>query len=290
MRSKPRCSNQIIIKTMSKNLKTAQQREMAKVTLITGAASGLGWALAQAFHRRGDVLVLTDIDAARLAQRCAELDDDARILAFSGDVTAADFPQALLERIGQRFGRLDILVNNAGITHRSLVQRTDPRVFDRVMAVDWQAPVRLSCAALPMLRDSRGKIVNIGSMAGWMPVLGRAAYCAAKAALTQFFEVLRCEIADDGVRVLNVYPSFLDTPIETNALGADGRPAQHRRSMVGAMRSAEWMAAMILRAERRERPWLFPDRLSWFGSCLWRLWPAQYLRLMRKRFAVELQV
>jgi NAD(P)-dependent dehydrogenase (short-subunit alcohol dehydrogenase family) len=275
---------------MSRNAKTGQQHKEVKVTLITGAASGLGWALAQAFHRRGDMLVLTDIDAPRLAQRCAELNDDARILAVSGDLTDTGFPQMLLERVAQRYGRLDILVNNAGITHRSLVERTDPAVFERVMAVDWQAPVRLSCAALPLLTAARGKIVNIGSMAGWMPVLGRAAYCAAKAALTQFFEVLRCEIAGRGVRVLNVYPSFLDTPIETNALGADGRPAQHRRSMVGAMRSAEWMAAMILRAEQDERPWLFPDRLSWFGSCLWRLWPAQYLRMMRKRFAAELRV
>jgi NAD(P)-dependent dehydrogenase (short-subunit alcohol dehydrogenase family) len=260
-----------------------------KVTLITGAAGGLGWALAQVFYRRGDALVLTDIDAALLARRCAELGDDSRILGVNGDVTETGFPQMLLEQTERRFGRLDILVNNAGITHRSLVERTEPRVFEQVMAVDWQAPVRLACAALPLLLDSRGKIVNIGSMAGWMPVLGRAAYCAAKAALTQFFEVLRCEMADRGVRVLNVYPSFLDTPIENNALGADGRPARHRRSMVGKMRSAEWMAALILRAEQSERPWLFPDRLSWFGSCLWRLWPAQYLRMMRKRFAVELQ-
>ncbi len=260
-----------------------------KVTLITGAASGLGWALAKAFHQRGDALVLADIDAVLLTERCSQLGDATRVVGISGDLTDPAFVQTLIEKVEQRFARLDILVNNAGITHRSLVERTDPRVFEKVMAVDWQAPVRLSCAALPLLTASRGKIINIGSMAGWMPVLGRAAYCAAKAALTQFFEVLRCEIADRGVRVLNVYPSFLDTPIETNALGADGQRARHRRSMVGTMRSAEWMAAMILRAEQRERPWLFPDRLAWFGSCLWRLWPAQYLRMMRRRFAVELK-
>lgn len=137
---------------------------------------------------------------------------------------------------------------------------------------------------MPLLTASRGGIVNIGSMAGWMPALGRAA------ARTRFFEVLRGEVQDQGqgIHVLNVYPSFLDTSIEHHALGGDGRPARHRRSMVGQMRSADWMAGLIGDAEARRRPWLFADRLSWFGSVLWRLWPSRYLKIMRKRFAVEL--
>ena len=59
--------------------------------------------------------------------------------------------------------------------------------------------------------------------------------------------------------------------------------------MVGQMRSAGWMAGLIVDAEARRRPWLFPDRLSWFGSVLWRLWPSRYLAIMRRRFAVELE-
>lgn len=259
-----------------------------KIVLITGAASGLGWALAQAFFARGDAVVLTDVNAALLTEREGALGDPARVAALAGDITDTAFRLALVEHVRERFGRLDTLVNNAGITHRSLVTATDPAVFDKVMAVDWQAPVHLTCAALPLLMEARGCIVNVGSMAGWMPVLGRAAYCAAKGALTQFFEVLRCEVQDRGVHVLNVYPSFLDTPIEHNALGGDGRPARHRRSMVGQMRSAGWMAGLIVDAEARRRPWLFPDRLSWFGSVLWRLWPSRYLAIMRRRFAVEL--
>ena len=216
-----------------------------KTILITGAASGLGWSLAQTFFARGDALLLTDVNDALLAERAQALADPGRVCTRAGDITDAGFRVALLARVVERYGRLDTLVNNAGITHRSLVAATDPVVFDKVMAVDWQAPVHLTSAALPLLAESRGCIVSIGSMAGWMPVLGRAAYCAAKGALTQFFEVLRCEVQAQGIHVLNVYPSFLDTPIEHNALGADGRPARHRRSMVGQMRSAEWMAARI---------------------------------------------
>ena len=259
------------------------------VTLITGAASGLGWALAKAFFADGDALVLVDMNGELLTQREQELGSPGRLLALCGDITDTAFQHDLLAKVRQRFGRLDVLINNAGITHRSRVELTEMAVFRKVMAVDWQAPVELTCAALPLLRESRGSIINIGSMAGWMPVLGRAGYCAAKAALAQFFEVLRCEVSEQGIHVLNVYPSFLDTPIEQNALGADGGRARHARSTTGTLRSADWMAGLILKATAQRRPWLFPDRLSWFGSVLWRIWPSRYLALMQKRFASEMQ-
>lgn len=102
----------------------------------------------------------------------------------------------------------------ASLIARQHIRLIDPAVFRKVMPVDWQGAVELTMAALPLLKQSRGQIVCIGSMAGWMPVPGRAAYCAAKSALTQFFEVLRLELEADGIHILMVYPSFLDTPIE----------------------------------------------------------------------------
>jgi NAD(P)-dependent dehydrogenase (short-subunit alcohol dehydrogenase family) len=257
------------------------------VILITGAASGLGWDLARACHSRGDALLLTDIDAGGLAARVSEL-GEARVLGIAGDITDPVLHRQLVAACGERFGCLDVLINNAGITHRSPTTRTDPQVFRRVMAVDYHAPLELTLSALPLLRASRGQVAAIGSMAGWMPVLGRAGYCAAKSALGQAFEVLRGEIAGNGIHLLMVYPSFLDTPIDRNALGADGRPAGHARSTVGKIRSAEWMAGEILQAlaDRRER--LFPDRGSWLASLLWRVAPALYYHQMSRRFAEEL--
>jgi NAD(P)-dependent dehydrogenase (short-subunit alcohol dehydrogenase family) len=259
-----------------------------KVVLITGAASGLGWELAQAYWRSGAALVLADVDAALLSQRQAQLSNEERLLIAHLDVTDHDALTQLVEQISARFGRLDVLINNAGITQRSLAAKTDPAVFRKVMAVDWQGPLELALLCLPLLRQSQGSLVNIGSMAGWMPVLGRAGYCAAKAALAQSFEVMRCELAQDNIHVLMVYPAFLDTPIEKNALGADGRPANHARTMTGPLRSARWMAQAIVDAERKRKSRLFPDRLSSFGSILWRLWPDLYLKLMSRRFASEL--
>ena len=258
-----------------------------QVTLITGAASGLGWQLARACHARGDTLLLTDINAASLAARATEL-GHPHVLAIAGDITDPALHSQLVQQCRERFGRLDLLINNAGITHRSPTIQTDPRVFRQVMAVDYHAPLELTLTALPLLRESRGQVAAIGSMAGWMPVLGRAGYCAAKSALGQAFEVLRAEIARDGIHLLMVYPSFLDTPIDRNALGADGKPAGHARSTIGRVRGADWMAREILNSLGTGQQRLFPDRGSWLASLLWRVAPALYYRQMSRRFAAEM--
>lgn len=258
------------------------------VTLITGAASGLGWAMAQHWYRAGHCLVLADINSEALQQRRRALGDDTRVHTVTVDVTQRQDLERLISETSDAFGRLDLLVNNAGITHRSPAASTDPSVFRKVMAVDWQGPVELTQLALPLLIQSRGAIVTIGSMAGWMPVPGRAGYCAAKGALTQFFEVLRLELESKGIHLLMVYPSFLDTPIEQNALGADGNRATHARSTIGGMGSADDMARMIDGALTRRKRWLLPEPVSRFGSLLWRIAPALYLRAVRRKFANDI--
>lgn len=265
------------------------------VTLITGAASGLGWAMAQHWYRAGHHLVLADRNAELLKQRLSELQDQTqadsqvRAISVTTDITSEADLKHLITTTQESFGRLDILVNNAGITHRSPAHRTQAKVFRQVMAVDWQGPVELTLLALPLLEKSRGSIVNIGSMAGWMPVPGRAAYSSAKSALTQFFEVLRLELEPKKIHILMVYPAFVDTPIEQNALGADGKQAQHARSTIGRMSSAEEIAVKVDQALKHKKPWLYTEPISRFGSLLWRLAPRQYLKIVRKKFAGELK-
>ncbi len=257
------------------------------LTASTGAASGLGWALAQAFHTRGDAVLLVDRDAPLLATRLEVLGAD-RARGVVCDLTSASDRDALVDVV-QAIGRLDVLVHNAGITHRSPATRTDPAVIRRVMEVNYHAPVALTHPLLPLLRASRGSLVAISSMAGWMPVPGRAGYGASKSALTQYFEVMRLELAADGVQVLLAHPSFLDTPIERNALGADGTPAGHPRSTVGRIRTPAWQAAQILRAIDTRCPTTPMERMPAFGALLWRLWPALYRRLIARRFVSDLR-
>ncbi|MDN3639099.1 SDR family oxidoreductase [Simiduia curdlanivorans] len=258
------------------------------VALITGAASGLGWALAEQLCQKNYALVLVDLNSELLQAREKSLQGKTRVLCVSMDITQAADIETLVEQTQNKMGRLDCLINNAGITHRSLAEHTQPAVIRKVMAVDYQAPVEIALACLPLLQQSRGKIINISSMAGWMPVLGRAGYCAAKSALHQFFETLRCEVRGDGVSVLMVYPSFLDTPIEQNALGFDGKPATHARSMIGNMRSPDWMAGKIIDAMDKNLERLFPDKFTWFASLLYKLAPGFFLKRMSQKFASEL--
>lgn len=261
-----------------------------KTVLITGAASGLGWSLSQQAFALGYRVIMVDMNACLLASRADALakKDPARVTFRDLDVTDSNAVQALVCWVHDNEASLDLLINNAGITHRSLAEKTQMAVFRKVMAVDWQAPVELTIGFLPLLKKSQGGIINIGSMAGWMPVLGRAGYCSAKSALGQFFEVLRGEVARDGVHILMAYPSFLDTPIETNALGHDGRPASHKRSMVGDMRTPEWMAELVFSSYAKKKKRLFPDRFTWLASLLWRLLPDLYQRMMQRKFASEL--
>lgn len=262
-----------------------------KTVLITGAASGLGWALSRQAFAQGYRVILTDMNAELLQARAeylAQVDVD-RVICRTLDVTDGDAITALALWLQSQPFALDLLVNNVGITHRSLAEKTEMPVFRKVMQVDWAAPVELATVLLPQLKQSRGGIINIGSMAGWMPVLGRAGYCSAKSALGQFFEVLRCEVSRYGVHILMVYPSFLDTPIETNALGHDGKPAAHARSMVGKMQTPEDLAERVFLAYNKKQKRLFPDRFTWFASLLWRLAPDLYQRMMVRKFASELE-
>ena len=266
----------------------SREPSVPRVVLITGAASGLGWALTQQCHARGDLVVLIDRDVAGLEARIATLGGE-RCHAIPCDLTVGESRDELVARVHAEVGRLDVLSHNAGITHRSPAKRTDPAVIRQVMEVNYHAPVALTHALLPLLQGSRGSLVAVSSMAGWMPVPGRAGYGASKAALTQYFEVLRFELERDGVHVLTVHPSFLDTPIERHALGADGSPARHARSTVGRIRSADWQAGEILAAIDARRSMTPMEKLPAFGALLWRVLPDVYRWQMRRRFGGELQ-
>lgn len=258
-----------------------------KQVLITGATGGLGRAMAKRYWQAGCSLMLVDIAEDSLREMAREFPDPRRVQYATCNLLSSESIATCSARIQSQLNCIDLLINNAGITHRSPASSTDPAVFRNVMQVDWLGTVELTQQLLPALQPG-SKIICIGSMAGWMPVPGRAAYCAAKSALTQFFEVWRLELERKNIDLLMVYPSFLDTPIEQNALGADGQPATRQRSTVGNIRSADWMAQRILEADHKQQKRLFPDRFSRFGSLLWRLAPSLYLRQVRRRFAGDI--
>ncbi|MBY5161043.1 SDR family NAD(P)-dependent oxidoreductase [Salsipaludibacter albus] len=266
-----------------------------RTVVVTGAGGALGTALARRFAADRAVVVradLVDPDGP------TDLDED-RHPWVTCDVTRPGDLAALVDTAIHRTGRLDVLVNCAGITHRSPAATTDPDLMARIMAVNWEGPMRLSQLALPHLADTRGSIVNLSSMSAWMPVPGRAAYGASKAALTQFMEVLRHEAAARGVNVLDVHPGFLDSVMPDLAIGpggeggdgaADDREAgrPRPRTSVGRALQVDDLADMIVMAEADRTRWMFPDRFAHAASLLWRVAPGTFHRLVARRFADEL--
>jgi UDP-glucose 4-epimerase len=261
-----------------------------RAVLVTGAASGIGRALAGHFASDGARLALLDRDASGLEAVAASLRaDGAEVLAAACDVADAEACQRAVAAAEARFGGLDVLACVAGISQRSPVAETDLAVLRRVMDVNFFGAVHCTRAALSALARSRGRIVVISSVAGFAPLLGRAGYCASKHALHGFFDTLRGEVASRGMSVTLVCPGFTATRIEENALGGSGAPAAHPQSRVGRVASPEEVAEAVHRATLRRRRLVVLGGVGHLTRLLVRVWPGLYDRLMRRALRVEVE-
>ena len=261
-----------------------------KVVVVTGAAGGLGRALAQAFAAAGACVGVLDVDG-NAAEACAGMlrDQGRQAVGLACDVTDKAECERALAAVIACWGRIDVLVNNAGISHRSAWRRTDLAVTRRVMEVNFFGAVNCTRAALDALLATRGLIIVISSVAGFAPLIARTGYAAAKHALHGFFDSLRTELVDEGVDVLVVCPSFIATGIDRNALGGDGAPVRHAQEIVGGRAQPEQIAAQIIQAARKGKQLLLPGRtakLAWWVS---RLAPRYYARAMARRLGGEMQ-
>ena len=261
-----------------------------KVVLISGAAGGLGSALCRRYAAAGAHIAAMDIDAERLDGLAASLRaQGSEALALPGDITAAPDCKAAVAATLARFGTLYGLVNNAGISHRSLLQHTDPAVIRRVMEVNFFGALNLTHAALPHISAQRGVIAAISSVAGYAPLIGRTGYAASKHALHGFFDSLRSEVEDAGVGVTLVCPSFIRTGIGAAGLGGDGAAASSPRITSGGESAAEDIAERIFAAVADDRRLLLPDRTSRLAWWLSRLAPAVYARAMKRGVGAEFE-
>jgi len=265
----------------------------ARSVVITGAGGGLGAALVQAFLAAGARVAALDRDPqalATLAARCAPIVQAhaAALWTTVCDVTDAQACQHAMDQAVQRHGGVDVLINNAGIAHRSAFADTRLEVLRRVMDVNFFGAVHCTHAALPSLRARSSLVIAISSVAGFSPLIGRTGYAASKHALHGFFDSLRTEVEDEGVGVLLVCPSFIETGIDKAALGADGQPAVQGRKMTGGQTQPAEVAQAILTAARNNQKLLLfssTSRAAWWLS---RLWPARYASIMKRRLQAEI--
>jgi NAD(P)-dependent dehydrogenase (short-subunit alcohol dehydrogenase family) len=253
--------------------------------LVTGAASGIGRALAHRFGAAGARVGVLDIDAPGAEAVRAELAAaGVEALALPCDITSPEACEAAVAQVTAAFGGVDVLINNAGMSHHSLFADTDVKVLRRIMDVNFFGAVHCTQAALPSLRARRGAVVALSSVAGFAPLLRRTGYAASKHALHGLFDSLREELVGSGVAVLLVCPSFVDTAIDRSALAGDGTKLTGAKPVIGKLLSPEEVAAAVVAAvARRARgPLLLSPvaKASWWLS---RVAPRAYSAIMRRK-------
>ncbi len=196
-----------------------------KVIWITGASSGIGAALAQAFAAEGAKLVLSARRREELEQVAARCTGAAELFVLPLDLAKADTFEALTQQVLERFRAVDVMVHNGGISQRSWVKDTSMEVHRRLMEVNFFGTVALTRALLPsMLEAKRGQFVVISSVMGKIGTPLRSSYAASKHALHGFFDCLRAEVADSHLDVTIICPGYIQTEVSKNALTADGTP------------------------------------------------------------------
>jgi short-subunit dehydrogenase len=238
-----------------------------KTVLITGASTGIGRALALELARAGAQLSLTARDADRLGEtagECAAL--GAAVLAVPGDVTRDADCRHSVARTLERFQKLDALVNNAGMTMWARFDAlADLAPLERLLAVNYLGAAHMTAAALPYLKNSRGLIVAVASIAGLTGVPERTGYAASKHAMVGFFESLRIELRGSGVDVTIVAPDFVKSELHKGALGADGRPLGRTPMDEPRLMTSEQCAQLIMRAMRKRQRLLITSARGRFG-------------------------
>jgi short-subunit dehydrogenase len=224
--------------------------------ILTGASEGIGRALALALASARARVVLAARDGSRLeevAKECRARGGEAHPVPT--DIANAHDCEWLATEAVKSLGGIDVVVHNAGITMWGRFDAlADLEIFERMIEVNYLAPVRLTALTLPHLKESKGLIVAVASLAGLTGVPERSGYAASKHAMIGFFDSLRIELRGSGVDVSVIAPDFVVSEIHKRAIGPDGQPLGASPMQQSKIMTAEDCAARMLRAiERRER-------------------------------------
>jgi NAD(P)-dependent dehydrogenase (short-subunit alcohol dehydrogenase family) len=179
------------------------------VALVTGGSSGIGFAIARMLRDEEFEVTVASRTAEKLERAAKELGAHAVVT----DVSDEDECVRLVTEHKERFGRIDVLVNCAGVGIGGNVENMPTKHWDLQFDVNMRGAFVITRESIPMLKEAKGMIVNIASIAGTGAARGLAAYGAAKAALIAFTRSLNAELDDDGVRATAICPGFVDTPM-----------------------------------------------------------------------------
>ena len=218
-----------------------------RVALVTGAARGIGLAIAEKFLAARYAVALLDIDAATLAATAERLKEHPAALPIVCDVSDPDAVEAAVAQVVARFGRLDVLVNNAGIAIFAPVLETTFEEWTRVLATNLNGPFLCTQACAPvMLRTGGGSVVNIASISGLRASTLRVAYGTSKAAVIHLTKQQAVELGTVGIRVNCVAPGPVETAMAQQVHSADIRTSYHDAIPLNRYGTADEIADAVL--------------------------------------------
>ncbi|MEN9961254.1 MAG: hypothetical protein RL045_1507 [Bacteroidota bacterium] len=252
-----------------------------KVVWITGASSGIGEALAYAFAAEGALLVLSARREEEL-QRVAKACGNAYVLPF--DVLSLSEHADRVQDVMNTYGRIDYLVLNAGVSQRSFVKDTEFDVYRRLFEVNFFSIVSLTQAVLPVFTAQKsGVFVPIASVAGRISTPRRAAYGATKHALIGFFDSVRAEGFNEGIRVTTILPGYIKTNISLHAMNEKGEAYGKMDPNQAKGLDPHFTAQKILQAVLAEKNEFFVGGfLEGFGLFVKRFFPSIMPFMLRK--------
>lgn len=197
-----------------------------KVIIVTGASEGIGRALCLALAPQKPKLVLAARNQDRLEELKQEIESKgAKAMVVPTDMVEEAACRHLIDETISAYGRLDCLVNNAGRTMwTTLEEMSDPSIMEQIMRINYLGAAFCTYYALPHLKQSKGRIVGVSSVAGLTGVPTRTAYSASKHAMFGFFDSLRIELLETGVTVTMIAPDFVLSEIHRRAFDKDGNP------------------------------------------------------------------
>lgn len=218
----------------------------SKVFLITGAASGIGAALAKRAAEAGNTIILADINLAGATSVAEGIGPKAEAVRL--DICSSQQWDDVLEGVRTKFGRLDVLVNNAAIVHTGYARDLKMEQHEDTMMTNFFGPVRGMMAALPKFKaQGHGHLVTICSMTAFLPFPGIASYAAAKHALRAYHLALALEERESPLKFTIVHPTSTETPM----LDKEAEDDAMALSFAGTPVTAEFVADIVLEAIRK---------------------------------------